>query len=37
MSVLLDTRPQVVDSGPVWKQYGEPLALTAWLARDRGN
>jgi NADH dehydrogenase len=36
MGALLDTQPQIVDSGAVWARYGEPLSLSAWLKINRG-
>lgn len=35
MGVVLDTQPQVVDSGAVWARYGQPVSLSAWLQRHR--
>ncbi|NUW39201.1 SDR family oxidoreductase [Nonomuraea rhodomycinica] len=35
MGALLDTQPQVVDSGAVWAEFGEPLSFPAWLEANR--
>ncbi|MEV4111008.1 NAD(P)H-binding protein [Nonomuraea sp. NPDC049695] len=37
MGALLDTQPQIVDSGAVWARFGEPLSLPAWLEINRSG
>ncbi|GAA3219315.1 SDR family oxidoreductase [Nonomuraea helvata] len=37
MGALLDTQPQIVDSGAVWARFGEPLSLPAWLEINRSS